>query len=281
MTAQPDNVFPFPESQPKVSVVAVSPETAQRWLDRNDNNRRIRPATVAQYARDMANGRWQITGESIKFNDDGSLLDGQHRLAAIVKSGATVQLVVMRGIPTAAQRVMDSGRARTAADALTMKGERFTSVLAATARIALGVAADAPDPGKYAPTHAEIEGFVTEHPDLRAAAEFASQVARRTDCPPAIVAYTFWALSRISAPQKAADFWIAAADKVGLRAGDPVIALTNRFAEARRNRERLTKRIYLSLIFRAWNARRAGKTMRFIRVNSPAGGLVPIPEPRP
>lgn len=40
------------------------------------------------------------------------------------------------------------------------------------------------------------------------------------------------------------------------------------------------KRIYLSLIYRAWNARRSGKTMRFIRVNSPSGGLVPIPEPR-
>lgn len=281
MTTQPNNVLPFPDSPPKVSVVAVSPETAQRWLDRNDNNRRIRPATVAQYARDMANGRWQITGESVKFNEDGVLLDGQHRLAAIVKAGVTVQLVVMRGIPDAAQRVMDTGRARTASDALTMKGERHSSTLAASARLALGVIADEPDPGKYAPTHAEVEQFVTDNPDLRTAAEFASQVARRTDCPPAVVAYTFWAIARASDAQRAADFWVAAADKVGLRAGDPVIALTNRFAEARRNRERLTKRIYLSLIFRAWNARRGGKTMRFIRVNSPAGGLVPIPELRP
>ena len=57
-------------------------------------------------------------------------------------------------------------------------------------------------------------------------------------------------------------------------------ALTNRFAEARRNRERMPKRVYLSLIYRAWNTRRDGKTMRFIRVNSPAGGLVPVPEPK-
>lgn len=44
--------------------------------------------------------------------------------------------------------------------------------------------------------------------------------------------------------------------------------------------EHLTKRIQLSLIFRAWNMRRTGKPMKFIRVNSPAGGLVPIPELR-
>lgn len=281
MSAQPHNILPFPDSQPKVSVVPVTPKMARRWLDRNDQNRNVRNATVTQYARDMANGRWQITGESIKFNSDGNLLDGQHRLAAIVKADVTIQLVVMHGIPNEAQRVMDTGRARTASDALSMKGEKHTSTIAAAVRIAIGMEADMPDPGKHAVTHAEVEQFLSDNPDLRQASEFASQVARRTDCPPAVVAYTFWQFSRIAGPAAASDFWMAAADKVGLSAGDPVIALTNRFAESRRNRDQLTKRIQLSLIYRTWNARRAHKTMRFIRVNSPAGGLVPIPELRP
>lgn len=210
MSAQPHNVLPLRDTEPVVSVVSVTPETAKRWLARNDNNRRMREATVLKYARDMAAGRWQITGESIKFDTDGRLLDGQQRLAAIARSGVTIQLVVMRGIPAAAQRVMDTGRARTSSDALTMQGEANSAQIDTQAAIA---------------------------------------------------------------------FWTSAADKVGLPAGDPVIALTNRFAEARRNREHLMKRTLLSLTYRAWNARRAGKTMRFIRVNSPAGGLVPIPDP--
>lgn len=279
MTAQPDNVFQFPESDPAVSVIAVSPETAGRWLSRNENNRKIRALTVAKYARDMAAGDWRITGESVKFDEAGNLLDGQHRLAAIVKAGVTVRLIVMRGIPAEAQRVMDTGRGRTASDALRMKGNAHTSMLAAAAKLAIGVEMCAKDPGKADVTHAEVERFVSDNPLLITACEVASAVARKSDCPPAVVAYTWFVLAQINRPQATA-FWTASAEKVGLSAGDPVIALTNRFAEARRNREVLTKRIYLSLIYRAWNARRAGKSMRFIRVNSPAGGLVPIPEPR-
>jgi len=242
------------------------------------NNRRMREATVLKYARDMAAGRWQITGESVKFDTDGRLLDGQQRLAAIACSGVTIQLIVMRGIPAAAQRVMDTGRARTSSDALTMQGEANSSLLAATCRLALGVDANIPDFDRYEATHAEIEQYVADHPNLRGACEFARNVARRTDCAPSVVAYTFYVLAQIDR-QAAVAFWTSAADKVDLSVGDPVIALTNRFAEARRNREHLVKRTLLSLTYRAWNARRAGRTMRFIRVNSPAGGLVPIPDP--
>ena len=49
-------------------------------------------------------------------------------------------------------------------------------------------------------------------------------------------------------------------------------------AEARRNRERLTRRMYLSAIFRAWNYRRADRELKLIKISSPAGGMVPIPE---
>lgn len=278
MTAQPDNVLPFDGSaKPEAKIIFVNPDMAARWLERNTRNRRIRPATVKKYARDMAAGRWQITGEGVKFAPDGSLLDGQHRLAAIVEAGATVPLLVVRGIAQDAQRVMDTGRARTASDALTMRGEHHTALLAAATRLALGVEANLPDPGKYDPTHGEIEAWVDANPDMRLACEIAQTVARRTDCPPAVVAYAFWRMARIDRAD-AASFWVAAADKVGLSAGDPVIAMTNRFAEVRRNRERITRRAYLSVIFRAWNYRREGKTWRAARINSPAGGLVPIPE---
>lgn len=281
MTAQPDNVLPFAGSdRPTASVVFVSPEMAQRWLDEyNVRNRHIRPATVRKYARDMADGRWQLSGEGIKFGTNGKMLDGQHRLSAIVASGQTVPMFIMRGIDPSAQRVMDTGRARTASDALAMKGDRHTATLAAAARLALGIESGMPNPGSYEATHGEIEAWVEANPDIHEACQVASAVARRTDCPPAVVAYSYWRMAKISR-QDAASFWVAAADKVGLSYGDPVVAMTNRFAEARRNREQLGKRAYLSVIFRCWNYRRNGKTMRLAKVNSPAGGLIPIPELR-
>lgn len=277
MSAQPDNVTPL-LTKPSVVLVYVSPTIAERWLARNDKNRLTQTPTIKKYARDMAAGRWQLSGETVKFGPAGELLDGQHRLLAIIESGATVPLFVARGIPTDAQRVMDSGRARTAADALTLRGDSHASLQAAAARLALGVLRGAVDV-KAEVSHSEIEAFIDANPGLLHAAELTRSWARKVDCPPAVVAFTYFTLAQIDTFE-AAQFWTAAAEKVGLRDGDPVIAMTNRFAEARRSREVLSKRAMLSVIYRAWNARRSGRPLRTIRVNSSRGGLVDVPTPR-
>lgn len=262
--------------KPTASFVTVTPETARNWLMLNRKNRNLRKADLDRYKRDMLAGNWHLAGDPIRFGTDGSLLDGQHRLTAMVETGVTLPLLVVRGVKVEAQAVMDTGRRRTASDALAIEGHEMSSLLAATALMKLSFDVDHLD-GRLEASHNEILACVEQNPNLVVAVEFARNLARRTDCPPSVVAFSFFKMAEVD-PQGAADFWTAAADKVGLKPGDPVIALTNRFAEARRNRERLTRRIYLSLIFRAWNNRRKGKAMAFIRVNSPKGGLVPIPE---
>lgn len=276
MAAQ-EFLSPVPE-KPSASVVFVTPDMAERWLESNTRNRKLNERTVKTYARDMGSGAWLLTGEGIKFSTEGVLLDGQHRLAAIVQTGVTVPMFVMRGVSADAQAVMDTGRKRTSSDDLSIRGEQNSSMLAATIKLALGVESNAPDPNKYEPTHTEIRDFLSAHPEIRAAVEFIKPLVRRTDCPPAVAAYTYWVLAKIDLFQ-AANFWVAAAEKVGLKPGDPVIALTNRFAETRRNRQTLPKLVYLSLIYRAWNARRKGQEMRMIRVNSASGGVIPVPKP--
>lgn len=266
------------EPKPRLSFMQVTPELAARWLKRNLKNRNLRPRTVARYVRDMKAGRWHLDGTPIRFSHDKVLLDGQHRLAAVIESGVTITTAVVVGIDPAAQAVMDTGRARTAADALAIDGEKNSSTLAAAARFGLQVERqELSSNGEY--SHEEISAYVDAHPSLRHAVEFTKNLARRTDCPPAIVAYSFMVMARIDT-FAAGNFWISAAEKVGLKAGDPVIAMTNRFAEARRNRERLSRPAYLSAIYRAWNYRRGGKSLRVIKIASPSGGMIPIPEPK-
>lgn len=267
-----------PEPKPRLSFMQVTPEIAARWLKRNTRNRKLRIGTVARYARDMAAGKWQLEGSPIKFAPDGTLLDGQHRLAAVIESGATILTAVAFGIDPAAQDVMDNGRARTTADQLAIAGEKNASALAAAARFGLMVERnDLAGNGEY--SHEEEKAYIANNPDLRRAVEYTVGLARKTDCPPSVVAYSFMMLARIDL-YDAANFWLAAADKVGLKSGDPVIALTHRFAEARRSRERLSREAYLSAIYRAWNFRRAGKQMRLVKIASASGGLIPIPEPK-
>lgn len=267
--------------KPTAAFVHVTPEIAARWLRQNTRNRTIRQHLVDRFTRDMQAGEWHLDGAPIRFAPDGTLLDGQHRLTAIVSTGITVPILVVRGIDPSAQAVMDTGAARTAADALSIDGRENASTLAATAALAIRAETDRLDTTgqKGIVSHSEILRWIDENPHAPAACEFARKYSRKTDATPSLVAYTYLILSRIDAGD-AARFWVDAAEKVGLSAGDPVIALTNRFAEARRNRQSLTKREALSAIYRAWNYRRAGKPLHLVKIRSTSGGIIPIPEPK-
>lgn len=97
----------------------VTPETAAEWLlDHNKNNRKIRATRVTAYARDMRSGDWMATHEAIAFNCDGTLIDGQHRLEAVIESGIPGWFLVFHGVPKAVARVIDSNATRSASDAL-------------------------------------------------------------------------------------------------------------------------------------------------------------------
>ena len=86
----------------KTTVETITPAKAQKILDAQlvpENQRRLSPMTVDSYARAMKAGQWLLTHQGIAIDDNGELMDGQHRLRAIVASGVSVQLQVTRGVP--------------------------------------------------------------------------------------------------------------------------------------------------------------------------------------
>lgn len=83
----------------KLSIELITPKLADEYLARNTNNyRKINHANVKKYAEDMKEGKWEENAEPISFSPSGVLLNGQHRLAAIVKSGVSVNMVVARDV---------------------------------------------------------------------------------------------------------------------------------------------------------------------------------------
>lgn len=71
----------------------VTPAMATKWLEEgNTHNRKVRDSVVMRYAADMKAGRWKQTHQGIAFNGDGTLLDGQHRLFAIIEADTEVLL---------------------------------------------------------------------------------------------------------------------------------------------------------------------------------------------
>lgn len=106
--------------QPSTEFINVTPAVAQEWLKLNKNNRRISQSVIDAYASDMRAGAWRLTHQGIAFAADGTLIDGQHRLHAIVKAGFPVMMSVTRGLSTAAQEVVDAQKPRSVADQLSL-----------------------------------------------------------------------------------------------------------------------------------------------------------------
>lgn len=116
--------------------VTVTPAMAAEWLEdhytRLDKKkfvqRNISPTTVNRYAADMLNGDWQLSPEPISFDEEGNLINGQHRLSAVVKSGKRIPFFISRGWPKSGDNgkstmdTIDRGRGRSVGQQLALHG---------------------------------------------------------------------------------------------------------------------------------------------------------------
>lgn len=257
---------------PAGHVTEVSPELAERWLERNTKNRPIRQRDVDKYARDMASGNWLMTGEGIKFDVSGTLIDGQHRLWAIVEAGQAVRMMVVTGLPPEAQSVMDSGTKRTAGDSLQLAGFKNYYNVAASARLGYAYdcgfltrarssisGADIPTP-----THAEIRQWVDLNPGIVDAVAETGRWPGRSKSAAAVATLI---LRRVDADEATAFInRIIELDFDGT--GDPAKALYERLLNSKVQREQLSSVTEMHMIFRAWNAHRDGQRMTKLMVRS-------------
>lgn len=109
--------------------VLVTPELASQFLSKTpDYQRNLRPNKVNQLAGDMEQGLWELNGETVIIANDGSLIDGQHRMAAVVKSGETVPMVIIKGVSPEAFKTIDRGMPRRVSDAF--RGKRHAATIA-------------------------------------------------------------------------------------------------------------------------------------------------------
>jgi hypothetical protein len=108
----------------EIKKIFVDPIFAKSILSSgNINNRRITDAVVKRYADVILKGEWkEDTFEPIKISKSGRLLDGQHRLLAIVKANIGLWMHVATGLNEDIFDVIDTGRKRTGGDVISMLG---------------------------------------------------------------------------------------------------------------------------------------------------------------
>lgn len=267
--------------------VDLTPTLAEKWLGRNIGNRRMKDRAIQQYARDMRNGRWETTGEAIKFDWDGRLIDGQNRCTAVIESGATIRVLVIKNLPPFIQGKLDQGVKRSGGDALRFAGyEGNVSAIAAAARIAMarenGYLKTSTSTFVPVVTSGELQDWVDENAEIINAVALASRTYKQIGAQPATLSYCVLVLEKID-PLDAVEFFLSMAEFRTTGAKDPRSTLLRTFNNLKERRITLTPAIQIALIFRAWNAWRAKRSLTSLPVTT--GGKdgtvgVAIPEPK-
>jgi len=101
----------------------ITPNIAKEMLEKNVSNRRVNHHIVNQYSSDMTKGQWKIdTGEVIKVSKTNIILDGQHRLLAIVKSNIPIYFHIAYNVEDNVFDVLDTGKIRNTTDIFKING---------------------------------------------------------------------------------------------------------------------------------------------------------------
>lgn len=267
---------------PPITAERITPHVARKLLAANRRNRNMRPPRVAQMAEAMRRGEWLLNGETIKVADDGTLLDGQHRLQAVVDSGVEIESMVMRDLPVAVQDTVDTGRRRRLADILAIEGKSDSHALGAALsmlyRLRTGKRIDYSHAG--APSPKQALDLLAAEPRIEDSVKVARRVTKAVGGPIGV----FAALHRIFDdldPVPTKDFYEGLIEGADLSKGDPLLSLRNQLARPRRDRNySQTPNTIAALTIKAFNLRRAGRSVevlafrkaeKFPAVDSPVG----------
>lgn len=147
----------------RIEEVLVTPEKAVEWLGCNiKRNRPILTDRETSYAHDMVSGKWIRNGETIKFDTNGKLIDGQHRLRAIVDTGLSIKMDVAYNVPEDAFKTIDTGAPRNYRQIMRMDGNEWVNKknLVPIAMLFVKLIA-----GERRPTYAMVEEFIRNNYD--------------------------------------------------------------------------------------------------------------------
>jgi hypothetical protein len=256
-------------------VQTISPSKAAELLEANTTNRPLSRAVVHSFAEAMRRGDWVVTHQGIAFDVNGVLVDGQHRLAAIIEADQPVELTVFTEVNEGTFDVLDTGKRRNAADVLAIEGEKSSGMLAAMVRT-VWLYENRPDlnwsGGGAAVTNHQVVETLEQHPKLRQFVTVGEQIATATGMIKSAAGAASYLVSRASKRAELDEWYEGIIDGAGLRKQDARLVFRRvmfnmarkQAGQAMRRRE---SREHVALYIKAFNAWRANERVNQLRFN--------------
>jgi len=240
----------------------ITPKEAVIWLDtKNAHNRPISQSTVERYTQEIRANRWKSNGQSICFGKSGNLLNGQHRLKAIVAANKSIECLVVWGVDDDAFDTIDDGNTRSLADVFAVAGEVNPKLLSAGTRFlwiyATGQIATRDLRRGTIATKPVLEDTLRKHPGLRQSTKFYSMLKQRPGglLVPAGMAIGLHYLFALVNEKKADEFFSTLQSGIGLMEGHPILALRARLiAGKKESSSNITNSAMYFYTVTTWNA---------------------------
>jgi len=280
--AFPSPASSYPEDDPLddemvIQIVDISPEEAARLLEANAGNRRLDKSTVERYADAMRRGEWKLSHQGVAIDRDGNLLDGQHRLAAIVRSGVTVRMAVARQVDREAFSVLDTGKRRSAGDTLRLAGAQAPLHLAAALRYLhlYQVAPDSSWGGSQSRlTNDQILKLHDAHPRMSDCVRRARVVSSSTGIIASACATAIYVTGLLHPEFDEEPWFHGITTGANLDIGDPRLVFRTFFANTRAaGKRQANNREHIAIYIKAWNAWVSGRKVKVLSFRK--GELMP------
>lgn len=248
------------------AIINMTPGIAAGILKNNTHNRRLSSTVVEAYKADKTLGKWEFTGDPIRFHENGTLLDGQHRCTSISDMGEDYSepVLCIFGLNDQAQFAMDQGKKRTAADQLQLYGHTNSAIVASVAKNMLiidkGLMFQDRKKSTPATTTAQIKEWTDQNPEK---IEFIHEVAndaRHCHVSPSIVITAALIFSEYDR-EISRDFVSKLRTGADLEEGSAILAFRERAMRNKLNKRKDTDREILGLLNKTWNAHISGKKL--------------------
>jgi hypothetical protein len=227
----------------------------------------------------MTEGRWKFNGDTIRLNGS-RLVDGQHRLLAVVKADVEIDFLLVEGLEEDVFSTIDRGKKRSSADLMAVIGEKNTIALAAAltfvARYEQGaLASRRPIPPS------KMEALLAQHPAIRDSVAFVENHRAGGMIEHSTLIGCHYLFRKVD--RDLADLFVEnLVNGVNLASDDPIYLLRERLIRNKLNSKLKLKSHYkAALVIKAWNHTRQGNKISNLRWFESGTGKGSSPEPFP
>jgi len=270
---------------PYIATMQITPHIAEHWLRVNINNRSLNNAHVLFLAQQMNDGTWsELNGDTIRFDINGNLLDGQHRLNAVIKSGKTFKFLVVFGLPVEYFKTMDTGKVRGAADVLGIEGYKYATIAASICRFMIrwynkpSKAVQRSQNATSRVTNQMVSDFAKKNYEklisyTKTAAHYQNIGDRLMS--PTWVGCLLWMFSEKD-EREAESFMYKLCTGANVKHKSLLFKLRKKLIESKSSpNKRLTQTAQFAYVIKTWNADRTGKDLKILAYRPASGEAFP------